>query len=143
MGQFVADAIIKKLILANKVVKQSKVVILGLTFKENTPDTRNSKVVDIIDSLKEYGIEPIVVDPEADADEAKHEYGIDLVDIKEIDDADCLVLAVAHDVFKKMSWEKIDSLYGNFENKEKVLIDVKSILNRNEVEQKDYSYWRL
>jgi len=143
MGKFVADSIIKKLILANKVVRQAKVVILGLTFKENTPDTRNSKVVDIIDSLREYGIEPIIVDPEADAAEAKHEYGVDLVDIKEINNADCLVLAVAHDIFKQMSWEKIDSLYGNFENKEKVLIDVKSILNRNEVEQKGYSYWRL
>jgi UDP-N-acetyl-D-galactosamine dehydrogenase len=143
MGKFVADAIIKKLILANKVVRQSKVVILGLTFKENTPDTRNSKVVDIIDSLKDYGIEPIIVDPEADAAEAKHEYGVDLVDIKEINDADCLVLAVAHDTFKQMSWEDIDNLYGDFENDEKVLIDVKSILDKKEIEAKGYSYWRL
>ncbi len=143
MGKFVADAIIKKLILANKVVRQAKVVILGVTFKENTPDTRNSKVVDIIDSLREYGIEPIVVDPEADADEAKHEYGIDLVDIKEVKNADCLVLAVAHDIFKQMSWEELDSLYGNFHNEDKVLIDVKSILNIKEIEEKGYSYWRL
>jgi UDP-N-acetyl-D-galactosamine dehydrogenase len=143
MGKFVADAIIKKLILANKVVRQSKVVILGLTFKENTPDTRNSKVVDIIDSLKEYGIEPIVVDPEADAAEAKHEYGVDLVDIKEINNADCLVLAVAHDIFKQMSWEDIDNLYGDFNNKERVLIDVKSILDRKTIQEKRYSYWRL
>lgn len=143
MGEFVADAIIKKLILANKVVRQAKVVILGLTFKENTPDTRNSKVVDIIDSLKEYGIEPIIVDPEADAEEAKHEYGIDLADIKDVKDADCIVLAVAHDTFKQMSLSEIDSLYGNFENKDKVLIDVRSILDRKEIEIKDYSYWRL
>lgn len=143
MGKFVADAIIKKLILANKVVRQAKVVILGLTFKENTPDTRNSKVVDIIDSLREYGIEPIIVDPEADADEAKHEYGIDLVDIKNVHNADCLVLAVAHDTFRKLSWNEIDALYGNFENKDKVLIDVKSILDRKEIEEKGYSYWRL
>lgn len=143
MGKFVADAIIKKLILANKVVRQAKVVILGITFKENTPDTRNSKVVDIIDSLRDYGIEPIVVDPEADADEAKHEYGIELVDIKDVNDADCLVLAVAHDVFKEMSWNEIDSLYGDFENKDKVLIDVKSILDRKVIEEKGYSYWRL
>jgi len=143
MGKFVADAIIKKLILANKVVRQAKVVILGVTFKENTPDTRNSKVVDIIDALKEYGIDPIVVDPEADADEAKHEYGIDLIDIKEINDADCLVLAVAHDIFKQMSWEDIDNLYGDFESHEKILIDVKSILDRNEIEENGYSYWRL
>ena len=143
MGKFVADAIIKKLILANKVVRQAKVVILGITFKENTPDTRNSKVVDIIDSLREYGIDPIVVDPEAEADEAKHEYGINLVDIKDVKDADCLVLAVAHDAFKQMDWNQIDSLYGDFKNNEKVLIDVKSILDRNEIEQKGYSYWRL
>lgn len=143
MGKFVADAIIKKLILANKVVRQAKVVILGITFKENTPDTRNSKVVDIIDGLREYGIEPIVVDPEADANEAKHEYGIDLVDINDVKDVDCLVLAVAHDIFKQMSWDDIDSLYGEFDNNEKILIDVKSILDRSEIEEKGYSYWRL
>lgn len=143
MGKFVAEAIIKKLILANKVVRQAKVVILGLTFKENTPDTRNSKVVDIIDSLREYGIEPIVVDPEADAEEAKHEYGIDIVDINEVKDADCLVLAVAHDIFKQMSWDEIDDLYGDYKNNEKVLIDIKSILDRNKIIEKGYSYWRL
>jgi len=143
MGKFVADAIIKKLILANKVVRQAKVVILGITFKENTPDTRNSKVIDIIDGLREYGIEPIVVDPEADADEAKHEYDIDLVDINDVKDVDCLVLAVAHDIFKQMSWDDIDSLYGEFDNNEKILIDVKSILDRSEIEEKGYSYWRL
>lgn len=143
MGKFVADAIIKKLILANKVVRQANVVILGVTFKENTPDTRNSKVVDIIDSLREYGIEPLVVDPVADADEARHEYGIELVDINEIRDADCLVLAVAHDTFRQMSWNDIDALYGDFDNNAKVLIDVKSILDRKEIEEKGYSYWRL
>lgn len=143
MGKFVADAIIKKLILANKVVRQANVVILGVTFKENTPDTRNSKVVDIINSLREYGIEPLVVDPEADADEAKHEYDIDLVDINKVKDADCIVLAVAHDTFKHMSRNDIDALYGDFDNNEKVLIDVKSILDRKEFEEKGYSYWRL
>ncbi|NMB43910.1 MAG: nucleotide sugar dehydrogenase, partial [Clostridiales bacterium] len=101
------------------------------------------KVVDIIDSLREYGIEPIVVDPEADAAEAKHEYGIDLVDIKEVKDADCIVLAVGHDSFKKMKLDEIDALYGNFENREKILIDVKSILDRSKIEKKQYSYWRL
>lgn len=143
MGKFVADAIIKKLILTNKVVKQSKVAILGITFKENCPDTRNSKVIDIIESLREYGIEPIVIDPEADVEEAKREYGIELVDIKDVKDADCLVLAVAHDIFKQMSWKEIDSLFGNFDNNEKVLIDVKSMLDRSEIEEKGYSYWRL
>lgn len=143
MGKFVADAIIKKLILANKVVRQSKIVILGITFKENTPDTRNSKVIDIIESLREYGIEPIVVDPEADVKEAKHEYGIDIVDIRDIKDADCLVLAVAHDKFKKMNWNEMDSLFGDFDNNKKVIIDVKSILDRIEIKEKGFSYWRL
>ena len=143
MGKFIADAIIKKLILANKVVKKAKVVILGITFKENTPDTRNTKVIDIIESLNEYGIESLVVDPEADADEVKHEYGIDLIDIKEIQNADCLVLAVAHNIFKNMNWNEIDALYGDYENHEKILIDVKSILDKNIIEEKGYSYWRL
>ena len=143
MGEFISDAIIKKLILANKVVRKSKIVILGLTFKENTPDTRNSKVIDIIESLREYGIEPIIVDPDADVAEAKREYGIELVNIKDVKDADCLVLAVAHDTFKEMSWSDIDSLYGDFENNEKILIDVKSVFDRKDIEEKGYSYWRL
>lgn len=143
MGEFVADAIIKKLILANKVVRQAKIVILGLTFKENTPDTRNSKVVDIIHSLREYGIEPIVIDPVADADEAKHEYSINLVNINDVKNADCLVLAVAHDIFKQMSWNEIDSLYGTFDNKDKIFIDVKSVIDKKAIEEKGYSYWRL
>ncbi|MDP2844415.1 MAG: nucleotide sugar dehydrogenase [Acetobacterium sp.] len=143
MGKFVADAIIRKLILANKVVKNAKVVILGITFKENTPDTRNSKILDIVNCLGEYGIKPIIVDPVADADEAKHEYGIDLVDISEVNNVDCVVLAVAHHIFRELTWDKIDSLYGDFIISEKVLIDIKSILNREETEEKGYSYWRL
>lgn len=143
IGKFVADAIIKKLILSNKVVKQSKVVILGTTFKENTPDTRNSKVFDIIESLKDYGIEPDVVDPVANTEEAGREYGIDLSDINDIENADCLVLAVAHEEFRRMSWEEIDSLYGDYNNNEKVLIDIKSILDKEDLERQGYNYWRL
>ncbi|MDA1886858.1 nucleotide sugar dehydrogenase [Bacillus cereus group sp. BY105LC] len=143
MGKFIADAIIKKLVLANKVVKQSKVVVLGFTFKENTPDTRNSKVVDIIKNLKEYGINPVVVDPVADTVEAKKEYNIDIIKIDEIKDADCLIFAVAHDAFMQMNWDEIDSLFSDANNKEKILIDVKSILNKSEIEERGYSYWRL
>lgn len=143
MGKFVADAIIRKLVLANKVVRQAKVVILGLTFKENCPDTRNSKVIDIIDSLKEYGIEPIVADPVADAAEARHEYGIEIADLSEIRGADCLVFAVAHDRFKNMTWTEIDQLFGDFEDQAKVLIDVKSVFDRNAIKDVGYTYWRL
>jgi UDP-N-acetyl-D-glucosamine/UDP-N-acetyl-D-galactosamine dehydrogenase len=143
MGKFIADAIIKKLVLANKIVKQARVAILGLTFKENTPDTRNSKVVDIIKDLMDYGINPIVVDPIADANEAKKEYGIDLVDINEVKDMDCVVFAVAHDSYVNMRFDEIESLFGNFKNNERVIIDIKSILNKTEVMEKGYSYWSL
>lgn len=144
MGEFVADAIIKKLILANKVVKQANVVILGITFKENCPDTRNSKVEDIINRLNEYGIKPIVVDSQADPYVAKQEYGVNLVPLDSIvNQADCLVFAVAHDEYKSLSIEEIDNMFGLSPNKEKVIIDIKSILNKRELENKGYSYWRL
>jgi UDP-N-acetyl-D-galactosamine dehydrogenase len=143
MGEFVADVIIKKLILANKVVKKAKVIILGITFKENCPDTRNSKVADIIKRLNEYGIEPLVVDPQADKNDAKHEYGIDLIELEDVKEADCLVFAVAHDEFKNMDLNKIDSMFRDCNNNERVIIDVKSILNKKEVEEQGYSYWRL
>jgi UDP-N-acetyl-D-glucosamine/UDP-N-acetyl-D-galactosamine dehydrogenase len=143
MGEFIADAIIKKLILVNKVVKQAKVVILGITFKENCPDTRNSKVADIITRLQEYGIEPIVVDPQGNAADAKHEYGIDLVEIGEIKDADCVVFAISHDEFRNMSIKEIDALFKGCSTEEKVIIDVKSILDKKEIERLGYSYWRL
>ncbi|MEK3669266.1 nucleotide sugar dehydrogenase [Paenibacillus sp. FSL R10-2771] len=143
MGEFIADAIIKKLILANKVVKQAKVVILGITFKENCPDTRNSKVVDIINRLKEYGISPIVVDSQANSEETKKEYGIEIVEIESVKDADCLVFAVAHNEFKNINWEDIDALFGDYDNSEKLIVDVKSILNKKETEAKGYSYWSL
>ncbi len=143
MGAFVADAIIKKLILANKVVRKANVVILGITFKENCPDTRNSKVEDIIRRLQEYGIDPLVVDPQADPAEAKREYGVDLIELDAISEADCLVFAVAHDGFRKLTWEQIDGLFRNGRNDEKIIVDVKSIFNKKEIESMGYSYWRL
>ena len=143
MGAFVADAAIKQMILAGKTVKNAKVIILGITFKENCPDVRNSKVEDIINRLKEYGVKPVVTDPQADAEEAKREYGIELVDMDTIKDADCLIFAVAHKEFKELSWERINAFYNKGEIFEKVLVDVKGIFNRKEVEQKGYSYWRL
>src|SRR5690606_34245405 len=142
MGEFVADAILKKLVLANKVVKKAKVVILGITFKENCPDTRNSKVIDIIKRLKEYGIEPIIVDPVANKNDTKNEYGLDLVEINDIKNADCLVFAVAHDEFKNMSIDQVDALFGDFSNNEKIIIDVKSIFDKKIIEDLGYSYWR-
>lgn len=143
MGAFVADAIIKKLIKANKIVKQSKVVILGATFKENCPDTRNSKVIDIIERLKEYDIMPIIVDPVADREEAYHEYGIFIESIDNIKDIDCLVIAVAHEEFKKMEINEMLALFKSGDNENKVVIDVKSILDKEILEDMKVSYWRL
>lgn len=143
MGQFVADATIKQLILAGKKVRDAKVVILGVTFKEDCPDTRNSKVHDIIRRLNEFGVTPVLVDPEADPEGAKKECPTALVDLKDIHDADCVILAVAHKEFKALSLADIDAMFVSAPNDEKVLIDVKSVLDKNAIEAAGYRYWRL
>lgn len=141
MGIFIADALIKELILANKVVKNAKVIIFGLTFKENCPDTRNSKVEDIILRLREFGVEPVVVDPWADKEDAKKEYNIELQSVESIQEADAIVFAVAHDAFKELSYDKLDRLYKD--NVLKILIDIKGIFNVCELKKRKYKYWRL
>ena len=143
MGAFVADAAIKQLVLAGKVVRDAKVVILGLTFKEDCPDTRNSKVIDIVKRLEEYGIRPVIVDPQADASEAKREYGIDLTPLEEVHDAVCVILAVAHREFKAMTIDQLDKLFADAPNDQKVVVDVKSILDKQTLENAGYRFWRL
>ena len=143
MGKYVAEQVVKKLIAADTPVRNAKVGILGLTFKENCPDTRNSKVVDIIKELNEYGIDPLVADPAADAPEAKHLYGIDLCDVADIVDCDAVILAVAHEQFANMAMEQIDSMFRAVDNGKKVLADIKGILDRKEYEAAGYRYWRL
>ena len=144
MGAYVADATIKQLVLAGKAPKESKVVILGLTFKENCPDTRNSKVEDIIKRLKEYDINPIVVDPWASAEEAKKEYNVDLTNLEDVKDVDCIIFAVAHDEFKNLTLDEIDELFKkDAKPSEKVLVDVKGIKTIDELNKMGYRYWRL
>ena len=143
MGAFVADAAIKQLVKAGKAPKRAAVVILGLTFKENCPDTRNSKVEDIIKRLKEYDITPAVVDPWAAPEDAMREYGVTLTAMEDVRDADCVILAVAHDQFRALSLARLDRLYRPGANSEKVLIDVKGLLNKAEVDAEGYRYWRL
>jgi len=143
MSAFVDEAIIKQLTLANKVVKQAKVAILGLTFKENCPDIRNSKVMDLIEHLRDYGINPFVVDPEVSPEEAEHELGVNLVSLDDLHDMDCVVFAVAHDAFKDIDVVKLEAIFGDFPNNEKIVIDVKSILDKAEIERLGYRYWRL
>lgn len=144
MGSFVADATIKQLVLAGKAPKECKIVIMGMTFKENCPDIRNSKVDDIIKRLNEYDITPIVVDPWANPKEAEKEYGIILTEMTNVSDADCLILAVSHDEFVKLTWEQIGKMYKEeVPTKERVLIDVKGIKNLKEARAQGYRYWRL
>ena len=142
MGKYVAESLVKDLIRANIPVKHAKVAILGFTFKENCPDTRNTKVIDIYRELGEYGIEPIVVDPAADAAEAKRLYGITFQTMDDIREVDALIIAVAHEQFLSLDREKISSFY-NPAHKRKVLMDLKGILNRKEYLTEDYLYWRL
>lgn len=143
MGKFVADAAIKQMVLAGKSPKTSKVIILGLTFKENCPDTRNSKVDDIIKRLNEYEIVPIVVDPWACERDAMHEYGVTLTDLNDANNADCIIVAVGHNEFKAMSLEQIKNMFKECADNEKVLIDVKGLYKVAALKESGMRYWRL
>ena len=143
MGAYVADAAIKKMIEAGQAPKKSKVIILGLTFKENCPDTRNSKVDDIIKQLNRYGIEPTVVDPWANERDAMQDYGVRLTDIGDVFDADCVIVAVAHSEFKKLGLDKIKKFFKSAPDEEKVLIDVKGLYKIKDLESSGMRWWRL
>lgn len=142
MGRYVTENVIKKLIAADIPVKNARVAILGFTFKENCPDTRNTKVIDIVRELQEYGITPIVADPEADAEEARLLYGIQFTDMASVRDMDAVIVAVAHDLFVKMKRADIDRLYRP-ENQYRILADIKGIFCKRDYADKKYLYWRL
>lgn len=143
MGRFVADAAIKNMIAVGQSPKKSKVVIFGLTFKENCPDTRNSKVDDIIKRLNEFEIYPVIVDPWANECDAMHEYGVTLTKLENIKGADCIIVAVAHNEFKALKLDDIKKLYRECADKEKVLLDVKGIYKVEELNKSGMKYWRL
>lgn len=140
MGKYVAESCVKNLIKADKTVKDAKVAILGFTFKENCPDTRNTKIIDIVNELKEYGINPAITDPVADVDEAKRLYDVEFVGMDEIRDMDAVILAVAHKEFESFQIKDIDGFFGAGK---KVLLDIKGVLDRDSYENAGYSYWRL
>lgn len=142
MGKYVAESLIKNLIKADIAVKNARVVILGFTFKENCPDTRNTKVIDIINELKEYGINPLISDPVADTEEANKLYGVTFTQLEEVQNMDAVVLAVSHSEFCNWRSRYLDHFYKK-ENKKKVLVDVKGIFNRKEFDEDSYQYWRL
>ncbi len=140
MGKYVAENCVKNLISADKAVKGARVAILGFTFKENCPDTRNTKVIDIVNELKEYGIDPVIADPQADVAEAKRLYGVEFCDVADIKGMDAVILAVAHKEFSQFKMLDINEFYGDGR---KVLLDIKGLLDRKEYEQAGYKYWRL
>ncbi|WP_324284682.1 nucleotide sugar dehydrogenase [Fusobacterium polymorphum] len=141
MGKFIAEKTIKKLIEAGKVVKNSHVLIMGLTFKENCPDLRNSKVEDIIKELKEYNVNVSVTDPLANKLEAVKEYGVELKSIEDIEEIDALMIAVAHNEYKKLNIKTFKEKFKDKNNM--VLIDIKGILNKEEAIKEGYKFWRL
>lgn len=143
MGKYVAENVVKKLIAADKNVKDAKVAILGFTFKENCPDTRNTRVIDIMNELGEYGIVPVVADPVADAEEGRQHYGIEFVDISTVKDMDAVIIAVGHAEFMSFGMNDIDAMFKYGENSSKVLIDVKGVLDRKTYSEAGYQYWRL
>lgn len=144
MGKYVADAAIKKMVEAGQAPKNSRVVIMGLTFKENCPDIRNSKVEDIIKRLKEYEIKPLVVDPWANKAEALAEYGVELTDINAIHDADCVIMAVAHKEFRELGLDGVIKLFNDkLDAESRVFLDVKGLYTVEELENSGMKYWRL
>jgi UDP-N-acetyl-D-galactosamine dehydrogenase len=163
MGKYVAENTVKKMIQANKPIKGANVAILGITFKEDCPDSRNTRVIDIIKELKEYGVNVQVIDPVADAQEVEEEYGIHLNRLEDLRGVDAVIFAVAHEEFINLSLEEIKDWYrtcpnhlfsaineevaatieNGCENNKNVLIDVKGIFDRKEAEELDYLYWRL
>ena len=143
MGKYVAENVVKKIIKSNKNVLGSKVAILGFTFKENCPDTRNTKIIDIVNELKEYGVNVVVADPAADSAEAKRLYGIEFVKLEDIKDCNAVVVAVSHDCFKSLTIENLDQMLIRGENKSKVIVDIKGMFNKKEIESLGYNYWRL
>ena len=140
MGKYIAENVVKSLIKAEKPVKNSRVAVLGFTFKENCRDTRNTKVFDIVNELREYGIEPYISDPWADADEARRLYGVEFTGMGSVRNMDAVIFAVAHREFAKMSIKEVGAFFGDGR---RVLIDVKGIFSRSEYEAAGYLYWRL
>ena len=142
MGKYCAESLVKLLIRNDLPVKNARVAILGFTFKENCPDTRNTKVIDIYRELEEYGITPVVVDPQADAQEAERLYGIRFQTMDDVRNMDAVVMAVKHTEFESYTPEDIASFY-NPEHATKVFMDLKGIYDKESFAAPEWDYWRL
>lgn len=140
MGKYIAENTVKQLIKADKQIKGAKVLIMGFTFKENVPDTRNTRVIDIVNELKEYGVNVHVADPVANKEEAKHEYGLSIENLDDVNEVDAIILAVSHNAFKNLSLHDLEKKYRNGSS---VLVDVKAFFDRKEAEKLNFLYWSL
>lgn len=162
MGKYVAENVVKNMIKADKQIKGATIAIFGVTFKENCPDVRNTKVIDVVNELKEYGINVVIVDPVADKEDLLNLYGLNLQDIDDVNGVDAVVFAVPHEEFKSIKLQEIKKMYNNRWNGysdvidevaatseteiakfKYVLADIKGIFDRKEAEKMDYLYWRL
>lgn len=140
MGRYIAENIVKGLIKQDKTIKNSKVAILGFTFKENCQDTRNTKVIDIIRELEEYGVKVTVIDDIADAQEARRLYGIDIIKLEDMHKSDAIAVCVQHDIFKNLTCKWFDDFYLS---SQKLLFDLKGIYDKKQFMDNGYYYWRL
>ncbi len=143
MGKYIAEQTVKLMIKSGINITNARVGCLGITFKENCPDVRNSKVNDVITELKEYDINPIVCDPVADIDDVKKLYNLNLVSMEELKDIDCLIIAVAHNEFKSLSTKRLLDMFKNEPNEKKVIVDIKSICDKEKIQSTGCKYWRL
>jgi len=143
MGRYVSENIIKKMVQANIAVKNAKVGILGFTFKENTPDTRNTRIIDIYNELQDYSITPLIHDPVADQKEALEEYGLTFNSLDEMKDLDVVIFAVKHDEFANITNDDIEDMFKDGNNENKVLVDIKGVLDRQYFEKKGYNIFKL
>ena len=142
MGKFIAEKAVKKMIETGRTIKNAHVLIKGLTFKEDCPDLRNSKIEDIINELKDYGVNVTVVDPIADKQEAMEEYGVELKDLSEVKDVDSIILGVAHKEYKELDISELKRIYKK-DISAPILIDVKGILNKEEIKKQGFVFWRM
>lgn len=143
MGKYVAESIIKKLVKGKKDLNNARVAIFGLAFKEDCPDVRNSKVFEIINELKDYNIDVLIVDPLVDSEEVRVEHSLELTTLHELEEVDAIVMAVPHTEFKVLSLDKLKHYYRSDFKNENILIDVKSVFTRQEAINKGFAYWNL
>lgn len=140
MGKFIADETVKQLIKADKKIKGARVGILGITFKEDCPDVRNTKVIDIIDELESYSVNCLVVDPVAEADEVEREYGIKMTKLEDLNELDAIIVAVSHSEYRKIPLSNLLELY---RDENRIIIDIKNIVDKNEARENNVAYWSL